>query len=265
MHNQKWIVFSVCLTSLLNLIGNRNQLSGYKIVVIKLGRLEFGLRRFSRSVPGLRRIWFILISWSVLGFKSILRTSSRRQSFEGISNAGQIRNSYLNLTVSRPQWYWAGRPPVHSYFHRSIAITIRDEQMRKRDFVKFRTWIRTRKNFEFRNRMFVSRWFLEMKIWIFTKQPNLSKIFLFFNIQWCPFKLCNGMSNDSRLPRRNHEKKDITDYLWSADGPTPFVLRFIDPILTRSLSRFSLIIFEHVTINLKHRKAFLGKSTIFLF
>ena len=37
---------------------------------------------------------------------------------------------------------------IHSYFHRSITITIRDEQMRKRVFVKLRTRIRTRTNFE---------------------------------------------------------------------------------------------------------------------
>ena len=46
-------------------------------------------------------------------------------------------------------------------------------------------------------------------------------------------------------------KKDITDYLWSADGPKLFVLRFIDPILARSLGHFSLKIFEHVPINLE--------------
>ena len=232
--------------------------------MIKLGRLEFGLRRFSRSVPGLRRIWFILISWSVLGFKSILRTSSRRQSFEGISNAGQIRNSYLNLTVSRPQWYWAGRPPVHSYFHRSIAITIRDEQMRKRDFVKFRTWIRTRKNFEFRNRMFVSRWFLEMKIWIFTKQPNLSKIFLFFNIQWCPFKLCNGMSNDSRLPRRNHEKKRHNRLFmiswWTNTFCTPVYRSDFD-----SVTQFFIDYFRTRNNQFGTSESLSGKGTIFYF
>ena len=102
-----------------------------------------------------------------------------------------------------------------------------------------------------------------MKNLLLTKQPNLSTIFFSsaFNDALLNYEMTRHESWQSTSAPKPWKK---TDYLWSADGPTLFVLRFIDPILSRSLGWF-MDNFRTRNNQFEYQKAFPGKGTIFYF